>query len=238
MSVLAVPSELLCIVLRALPRDATLRLRLACRAMCARVSSLVAGREVGFRRTLRVDAPSWDVAATVRSLLARFGPAVAVCRAWEIRVDAARFLALAAALDQLAVGAEGAGCFHVALVYPGGGTYPMRELAAALAPGASPGGDAGGGAAFRCLTRLDLAHKGFMPADGTRLVCAIARLGGLRRLTSLDITHADLSGPLAPEGPRALAGAFGAGLTSLRLAWTHVTAETWGVESRRRCRRH
>ena len=25
----------------------------------------------------------------------------------------------------------------------------------------------------------------------------------------------------------ALAGAFGAGLTSLRLAWTHVTAETW-----------
>jgi hypothetical protein len=236
MSVLAVPSELLCIVLRALPRDATLRLRLACRAMCERVSSLVAGREVGFRRSLRVDGPSWDVAwqmPTVRSLLARFAPAVAVCRAWEIRVDAARFLALAAALHQLAAGAEGAaGCFHVALVYPGGGTYPLRELAAALAPGASPGGGAGGGAAFRCLTRLDLVHKGFMPADGTRLVCAIARLGGLRRLTSLDITHADLSGTKSAAGPR---GAEGAGWGVRR--GPHVAPA--GVDGRHaRCRRH
>ncbi len=49
--------------------------------------------------------------------------------------DPRRRLALAAALHQLAEGAEGAEgaeCFHVALVYPGGGTYPVRELAAAL----------------------------------------------------------------------------------------------------------
>ncbi len=126
--------------------------------MCARVSSLLVGREVGFRRTLRVDGPSWDVAATVRSLLARFGPRVAVCRAWGIRVDASpsppRCInsPRAPRAPPGAEGAEGAECFHVALVYPGGGTYPVRELAAALAPGTSPGGGAGGGA------RLPVPH--------------------------------------------------------------------------------
>jgi hypothetical protein len=206
MSVLAVPSGLLITVLRALPRDAVLRLRLACRAMCARVSALLACRDVGFRRTLRVHGPEVLVARTVRSLLARFGPGV---RAWEIRVDPARFLALAAALDDpesFRVALDCKGCASRALVALDADTRDLR-----------------GTAAFRSLTELDLASA----SPAASLVYTIARLGGMRRLTSLDISWARSEHGLVPSEALLGPGALGAGLTTLRLRSTGLTTESW-----------
>jgi hypothetical protein len=162
------PCGVLCLVLRNLPRDETLRIRLACRALCERVSMILADehmcRVVAFERRIR--PAGRDIAPFVAHMRARFG--IAAPGTWELRVEACD------------VGELGADIVHFDVSVRNRRRCDMAFSTAAVD-------------ATRCITDLNLARVASLDGlDG--LARAVAQMD---RLTSLNLKSNDLR-TLAP----------------------------------------